>query len=301
VNVYQGQYQQTESASSDNRPGNNMTGQRSGVNQHSGNLHGPDVTPDIISHPNPIPAGQTWIEYLRASESAPNTASEADINPFVQPFNLHPRPRSNQYGTDNPLPPLPSEISGPQHLNQHQLFQRQSLQQNRHHPQLHPSSRPTRSDSHSASTSNSRFALPALPSSRGERPHSERTSSDRKRRLTTAEGPVRRPSGARTTNLAAPSLGTSSDPIVLDSSPASATPTSAAAPPYSADMRISLPAVFRPRSQGGRNGAGNPVVEMRRPADFELPAWQSDAEVSYCFVCRSQFTFFYRKHHCRYV
>jgi len=32
-----------------------------------------------------------------------------------------------------------------------------------------------------------------------------------------------------------------------------------------------------------------------------LPPWQSDASVTHCFVCGSQFTFFYRKHHCRYV
>lgn len=32
-----------------------------------------------------------------------------------------------------------------------------------------------------------------------------------------------------------------------------------------------------------------------------LPPWQPDSEVSHCPVCGSQFTFFYRKHHCRYV
>lgn len=32
-----------------------------------------------------------------------------------------------------------------------------------------------------------------------------------------------------------------------------------------------------------------------------LPRWQPDAEVTYCPICRSQFSFFIRKHHCRYV
>jgi hypothetical protein len=30
-----------------------------------------------------------------------------------------------------------------------------------------------------------------------------------------------------------------------------------------------------------------------------LPVWQPDAEVTHCFVCSNQFSFFYRKHHCR--
>jgi hypothetical protein len=32
-----------------------------------------------------------------------------------------------------------------------------------------------------------------------------------------------------------------------------------------------------------------------------LPRWQPDAEVTYCPICRTQFSFFVRKHHCRYV
>jgi hypothetical protein len=35
--------------------------------------------------------------------------------------------------------------------------------------------------------------------------------------------------------------------------------------------------------------------------DFVLPRWQSDAEVTYCPICKSQFSIFVRKHHCRYV
>ena len=32
-----------------------------------------------------------------------------------------------------------------------------------------------------------------------------------------------------------------------------------------------------------------------------VPRWQPDAEVTYCPICRTQFSFFVRKHHCRYV
>lgn len=36
-------------------------------------------------------------------------------------------------------------------------------------------------------------------------------------------------------------------------------------------------------------------------AEFALPRWQPDAEVTYCAICQRQFSFFVRKHHCRFV
>ena len=39
----------------------------------------------------------------------------------------------------------------------------------------------------------------------------------------------------------------------------------------------------------------------RRPSDFQVPRWQPDAEVTYCPICHTQFSFFVRKHHCRFV
>lgn len=41
--------------------------------------------------------------------------------------------------------------------------------------------------------------------------------------------------------------------------------------------------------------------QRRRTQDVALPRWQSDAEVTYCPICKTQFSFFVRKHHCRYV
>ncbi|KAF1944972.1 hypothetical protein EJ02DRAFT_73550 [Clathrospora elynae] len=154
--------------------------------------------------------------------------------------------------TANRLPPTPSNACTPST------------------PATAPEGRPTPSPS--------RYTLPNRPSSRNTDSSSSR-SSDRKRRLTTADSPMRRPSSSR---MHSENVGdTSADPIVLDSSPAA---SMRALPPTP-----SLP----PQANTG------PPGEVRRQSDIVLPAWQPDGEVAQCPVCGRHFTFLFRKHHCR--
>lgn len=50
-------------------------------------------------------------------------------------------------------------------------------------------------------------------------------------------------------------------------------------------------------SSSGRRPSGPP----RNFSDILLPRWQPDSEVTFCPICRTQFSFFVRKHHCRLV
>jgi hypothetical protein len=123
--------------------------------------------------------------------------------------------------------------------------------------------------------SSARYTLPNRPSPRTDSPSSR--SSDRKRRLTIADSPMRRPSSIR---MHSENAGDSSaDPILLDSSPASGR----ALPP--------TPPVASQADTG----------TIRRQSDIVLPPWQPDSEVSQCPVCKKPFTFLLRRHHCRYV
>jgi hypothetical protein len=121
----------------------------------------------------------------------------------------------------------------------------------------------------------SRYTLPNRPSPRTD--SSSSRSSDRKRRLTTADAPMRRPSSIRMHSENAGN--TSGDPIVLDSSPA---PLRALPP---------TPPVASQANTGS----------VRRQSDIVLPPWQPDSEVTQCPVCKKPFTFLLRRHHCRYV
>lgn len=53
------------------------------------------------------------------------------------------------------------------------------------------------------------------------------------------------------------------------------------------------PQLTRPNMEARHNDpAGSPT-------DYAVPKWQSDSEVTHCPICKSQFTFWFRKHHCR--
>ncbi|KAM7194273.1 FYVE zinc finger domain containing protein [Naviculisporaceae sp. PSN 640] len=68
-------------------------------------------------------------------------------------------------------------------------------------------------------------------------------------------------------------------------------PHSAQQPGTVAEMEISPPRNARTRGLRPRPSPRSP--------DFVLPRWQPDAEVTYCPICRTQFSTWVRKHHCR--
>ncbi|KAG9248538.1 hypothetical protein BJ878DRAFT_538257 [Calycina marina] len=47
-------------------------------------------------------------------------------------------------------------------------------------------------------------------------------------------------------------------------------------------------------------GSSSPIrMSTIRDNNFVVPRWQSDVEVTFCPICKTQFSFFARKHHCR--
>jgi hypothetical protein len=109
---------------------------------------------------------------------------------------------------------------------------------------------------------------------------------ERRRRSTMDASPTQRP-GNNTPSLH--TEPTSSDPFVPQTSPPPGPQPSALA--YNA-LHLPLPPL-----PSYSNSSNIP----RRDSDIVLPPWQPDSEVSYCPVCGREFTFWYRKHHCRYV
>ena len=54
-------------------------------------------------------------------------------------------------------------------------------------------------------------------------------------------------------------------------------------------------------SESGSRGLDRHMQSSATQGQIILPTWQPDSEVSECFICGTQFSFFFRKHHCRYV
>jgi hypothetical protein len=116
--------------------------------------------------------------------------------------------------------------------------------------------------------------------------------ADRKRRLTAPESPHRRDGPAQSVS--------SSD------APAGPTPStnySGADPSWSTPIDLTgndneRPSIFQPPPRRSSRHSV-PTTMARRQSDIVLPRWQADAEVTQCPVCKNQFTFWYRKHHCR--
>ena len=68
-------------------------------------------------------------------------------------------------------------------------------------------------------------------------------------------------------------------------------------PGHNNSSRSSVPPNPLERSLS-RRSTDRPFPE-RRSQEIKLPKWQADEEISRCPICRTTFTFWYRKHHCR--
>lgn len=124
---------------------------------------------------------------------------------------------------------------------------------------------------------------------------------DRKRRLTGPSEDGRRGRGIR----ASPNTNT----ITPNHSAASLPPT----PPRpafvagqgSSSSQASFYDLTTPSSPPPHPQFTRPSVNARHSSlaspttDYVVPKWQPDSEVTHCPICKSQFTFWFRKHHCR--
>jgi hypothetical protein len=144
----------------------------------------------------------------------------------------------------------------------------------------------------------------------------DRYTSERKRRLTSAEAVHRRPSGpsfyanpALFARASGPSFSPNTRyvPAPPMQSSAASTPSE---PPRGSSRELAIDLTGDdPLAQQSRPTAGpsmqSPNLTPQRPdtlsQDLILPRWQPDSEATSCPVCGLQFTFWFRKHHCRYV
>jgi hypothetical protein len=136
---------------------------------------------------------------------------------------------------------------------------------------------------------------------RSERRRSTLSGSDRKRRLVNTEGDVwpRRVISGPGMEIGSSSRSEmDSRPITLSSSsqtsPDATGPGSSYADPI--DLSSSPPNPIMQRPNNRRESWTRPRGDYM---EYIRPRWQPDSEVTNCPICGVQFSFWYRKHHCR--
>lgn len=84
--------------------------------------------------------------------------------------------------------------------------------------------------------------------------------------------------------------------------PSTISPRSSLPPPHGDDWNFTRPGRAPSSSIMDRPLPPPPETASRRNRESReiiLPAWQSDSEVTRCPICKTNFGFWYRKHHCR--
>ena len=84
--------------------------------------------------------------------------------------------------------------------------------------------------------------------------------------------------------------------------PSTISPRSSLPPPHGNDWNFTRPGRAPSSSIMDRPLPSPPETASRRNRESReiiLPAWQSDSEVTRCPICKTNFGFWYRKHHCR--
>ncbi|KIW09505.1 uncharacterized protein PV09_00381 [Verruconis gallopava] len=122
---------------------------------------------------------------------------------------------------------------------------------------------------------------------------------DRKMRLTASTSPERRHRPTQSDSSSSSSTSAEASSAVNMSRTGSSHNTvldTAGDSDHAQDHALPSPATQPPTRRDSRNTVPS---NGRRQSDIVLPKWQPDADVTRCPVCNNQFTFWYRKHHCR--